>query len=159
MMIAELYRQRRRELSRLRALSVRVTELSAAASREVFARFVAQFVASDRAPELMRVVSQGPFFFRELDYGRWLRLDAQPVVAGAGMAWLAGGRRGAACVRFDRWAALPAVRIGVDRMRDEWALSWPGVYISFEARRALSVSIDYDVTCCDLSSLGASPYR
>jgi hypothetical protein len=158
-MIAELLGQRRRELSRLRALSVKVTELSAAASREAFGRFAAQFVASEKAQQLVLTMEELPSVFREVDYGRWLRADARSVVAEPGMRWLSRGRRGAVCVRFDRWAGLPGVRIGLDRMRDEWALSWPGVFVSFEARRALSVSIDYEVTCCDLSALGGSPYR
>src|SRR5262245_9556223 len=107
-MIVEPLRQRRRELSRLRALSVRVTELSARASREAFDRLAAQFVTSERAQELLVVMCQVPSVFREVDYGPWLRLDVRPAVVGAGMGWLSGGRRGAACIRFDRWTGLPA---------------------------------------------------
>src|SRR5262245_42490779 len=123
-MMAELLRQRRRELSRLRGLSVKVSELSAAASREAFGRFASQFVAPEKAPELVAVTGArtGAVAVREMDYGTWLRADARVVVAGAGMKWLSAGRRGAAIVRFDRWAGFPGVRLGADRMRDEWAL-------------------------------------
>ena len=87
------------------------------------------------------------------------RPDARPREADGRLAWLAAGVRSTSCIRFDRWAGFPAMRFSIDRMRNEWALSWPGAYVSFDARRALSVSIDYEITCCDLGALGSSPYR
>jgi hypothetical protein len=44
-------------------------------------------------------------------------------------------------------------------MDDVWAASWPGLFVSFDAGRALAVSIDYEVLRSDLRVPRASPYR
>jgi hypothetical protein len=158
-MIAELRRIRRWELSRLRALSVEVSELAADLSRKVIWQFAEQFVGPERARQFLSAVETARFTGREVDYSRWMRQDARVPRERPGVAWLSRGRLWGACIRFDRRAIFRPLEMSMARMEDEWVLSWPGAYVSFDTRRAMSVSIDYEVTCCDLSSLGASPYR
>jgi hypothetical protein len=151
----------RREIKRLRALRVKLAELTPARSRALFERFAGEFVGPERAPVYLDEVRRAGDRGLGIDHGRWLRPDCAVVLLGsAGCArWLAGGRRGARCVRFDRRAELPAVEIAIDTMDDVWAASWPGLFVSFDAGRALAVSIDYEVRCSDLRVPRASPYR
>ncbi len=158
-MLAELRRLRRRDVARLRLVSVEVQELSAKASREAMAELAQRFVEPDRVGAFLTVVEAARVSLREVAYGRWLREDGRPPERRPRLSWLSGGRAGATCLRFDRRVVLPALRLGIDDMPDEWAFSWPGLYVSFEDRRAIVVSIDYEVTCCDLSAPAASPYR
>jgi hypothetical protein len=150
----------RREIKRLRALRVKLAELTPARSRALFERFAGEFVGPERAPVYLDEVRRAGDRGLGIDHGRWLRPDCAVVLGSAGCArWLAGGRRGARCVRFDRRAELPAVEIAIDTMDDVWAASWPGLFVSFDAGRALAVSIDYEVRCSDLRVPRASPYR
>jgi hypothetical protein len=148
----------RREIKRLRALRVKLAELAPARSHALFERFAGEFVGPERAPVFLREVQRAGGLC--VDPGRWLRPDCAVVLGSAGCArWLAGGRRGARCVRFDRRPGLPAVEIAIDTMDDVWAASWPGLFVSFDAGRALAVSIDYEVLRSDLRVPRASPYR
>jgi hypothetical protein len=157
--LAELRRLRRREISRLRALSVDVSELSVKRSRAALSTFVEQFVAPEQAAGFLAVVEAARASHREVDYARWMRQDGRPPQRRPRLRWLSAGREGATCLRFDPRVVLQALRLSVDGMQDVWAFSWPGAYVSFDDRRAMVVSIDYEVTCCDLSAAGASPYR
>jgi hypothetical protein len=158
-MIAELRRIRRRQIARLRALSVEVTELSAKKSRAALLELADKFIGPERAAGFLEVVEAARACRREVDYTRWLRADGRPPERRPRLGWLVGERPRAVCIRFDRRVLFPALRLGLDGMQDEWAFSWPGAYVSFADRRALVVSLDYEVTCCDLSTPGASPYR
>ena len=150
----------RREIKRLRALRVKVAELSPARSRALFERFAGEFVGPERAPVYLDEVERAGGRGLPVDHGRWLRPDCEVVLGSAGCArWLAGGRRGARCVRFDRRAGLPAVEIAIDTLDDVWAASWPGLFVSFDAGRAIAVSINYEVLRSDLRVPRASPYR
>jgi hypothetical protein len=150
----------RREIKRLRALRVKLAELAPARSHALFERFAGEFVGPERAPVFLAEVRRAGGRGLCVDPGRWLRPDCAVVLGSAGCArWLAGGRRGARCVRFDRRAGLPAVEIAIDTMDDVWAASWPGLFVSFDAGRALAVSIDYEVLRSDLRVPRASPYR
>ena len=158
-MIAELRRIRKRQLARLRALAVEVSELSSKKSREALLELADKFIGPERAAGFLEAVEAARVSRREVDYARWLRSDGRPPERKPRLGWLVGGRPGAMCVRFDRRVIFPALRLGLDGMLDEWAFTWPGAYVSFDDRRALVVSLDYEVTCCDLSMPGASPYR
>jgi hypothetical protein len=158
-MMRELRRIQRRHIARLRELQVAATELSAAGSRAALGQFAEMFVLPERAADFLLAIEAARAAMRELEYGRWLRQDAPPVEHRPHLGWLSRGRPGAACIRLDRRVVFPALHLPLDRMLDEWALSWPGAYVSFETRRAIVVSLDYELTCCDLSALGQSPYR
>lgn len=50
----------------------------------------------------------------------------------------------------------PTGRVGAARTR---TALWPGVFVSFEAGRALTVSIDYEIARSDLRASRSSPCR
>jgi len=75
------------------------------------------------------------------------------------LGWLAAGRVDARCVRLDRRGAMPALRIDLGTMDEGWVTSWPGVFVHFDAGRALAVTVHYEVFQCDLHACTGSPYR
>lgn len=147
---------RRYELARLRALGVAVTELGQARSRALVERFVREFVEPERSAHVLEEVRQQRF--GELD--RWTREDCTQRASGRGcLSWLGPQERGGRCVRLEKRASLPALEIVVATLEDTWAASWPGVFVNFEAGRALVITIDYEVRRCDRGASKRSPYR
>ncbi len=147
---------RRYELARLRALGVELAVIEPRRSRSLFNRFVHEFVDPDqRAHVLEEVARQG---FGDLD--RWMREDCTRQTSGRGcLAWLGPHEPGARCVRFETRPGLSALEITVATMDDTWASSWPGVFVNFDAGRALVITVDYEVRRCDRGALRRSPYR
>ena len=147
---------RRYELARLRALGVAITELGQPRSRALLERFVREFVEPERSAHLLEEVKQQRL--GELD--RWMREDCTQRASGRGcLAWLGPRERGGRCVRLEKRASLPALEIEIATLEDTWAASWPGVFVNFEAGRALVITIDYEVRRCDRGALQRSPYR
>jgi hypothetical protein len=124
-------------------------------SRALFLRFVDEFVdPAQRALVLDEVARRGC-----ADLDRALRDDCTRQTSGRGcLAWLDPPERGGRCVRFETRPGLSALEITVATLEDTWAASWPGVFVSFEAGRALVVTVDYEVRRCDRGAR-RSPYR
>jgi hypothetical protein len=150
----------RGEIGRLRALRVKVAELGPARGRAVVERFAREFVDPERTGAYLEAIRRAGEHDIGIDHDRWLRPDCTAPESGRGcLQWLTRGVRGARCVRFDRRARLPVVEIAIDTMQDAWAASWPGLFICFDAARALAVSLDYEVSGCDLRAMRSTPYR
>lgn len=158
-MIAELRHIHRQRLRRLRELAVEVKELSASQSQAALARFAAAFIGAERAEAFLGAVQAARESHRELDYGRWLWRGEPPPALQPRFGWLSDWRPGVSCVRFDLRVALTTVSLDTYGMLDEWAFSWPGVYVSFENQRAMLVSLEREVMCYDLLAPGKAPYR
>ncbi len=60
-------------------------------------------------------------------------------------------------VRLDRRAAR-VVTIEAHTLQPSWLLSWPGVYVADDLRRAIAVGVDYELVFCD-AALSHQPYR
>ncbi|MFS8069825.1 MAG: hypothetical protein ACMG6S_25960 [Byssovorax sp.] len=147
---------RRYELARLRALGVEITELGQPRSRALLERFVREFVEPERSAHVLDEVKRQ----RLGDLDRWMREDCTQRTSGRGcLAWLGPRERGGRCVRLEKRASLSAMEIVVATLEDTWAASWPGVFVNFEAGRALVITIDYEVRRCDRGGLRRSPYR
>lgn len=147
---------RRYELARLRALGVEVAELGAARSRGLFERFVREFVEPERIADFLREVRHQGLG----DLHRFLREDCTQRTRGRGcLGWLWPAERAGRCVRFEKRVELPALEIAVATMDETWAASWPGVFVNFEAGRALVITVDYEVLRCDRGAMRRSPYR
>jgi hypothetical protein len=130
------------------------------ASRRLFERFVGEFVEKEHGARLRAEAARRAVWGGGLDIERWLRPDCtRRASAEGGMRWLGREDPAARCVRFERHAHMPALEIALATMDDTWAGSWPGVFVRFEAGRALVVSLDYEVFRCDLRAGGATPYR
>lgn len=147
---------RRDELGRLRGLGVEITEISRARTRALFDRFVREFIAPEHAARFFEDVQR-----RGLDdLQRWMRHDRTlRAVAEGSLAWLAPRAEAGRCVRFEKRADLPALEVELATLDETWATSWPGAFVSFEAGRALVVTVDYEVLRCDRGARGMSPYR
>lgn len=158
-MIDELRRIHRRQIARLRALSVPVEELSREASMAALTRFAKAFLGAERTGDFLTEVIAAQASGREVDYGRWLWQGAPLPALKPRFGWLSDWMPGTTCVRFDRRVAFPALRLAIPAMADEWAFSWPGAYASFDKGRAILVSLDGEVTCFELSPTGRSHYR
>jgi len=158
-MIDDLYRLHRRQLSRLRDLSVQVHELPAEEAHEALLRFTRQFIGVERAEAFLAEVGAARSRHREVEYGQWLWEGSPLPDLKPRFGWLSDWMPAATCIRFDRRVTFPALRLGVPGMLDEWAFSWPGAYVSFDTSRALLVSLDYEVTCYHLLTVGKPPYR
>jgi hypothetical protein len=147
---------RREQVQRLRGLGVRIAELSAETSRRLFERFALEFADPEQAPNLLK---QAAGQHEILDLERWTRSDCTRRAIGRGsLRWLTGGKSGVSCVRFERSPRLSALAILVDTLDEAWATSWPGAFVDFESRRALFITIDYEVHQCGLR-VGRAPYR
>jgi hypothetical protein len=151
----------RDEVERLQALGVVLTEIPPARAREILARFVREFVDPARGDQLEEELGRAQRAERAFDFERWLRPECVRHRGGAPgcVRWLASRARGARCVRFERSTHLPALAIDLATLEDEWAASWPGVFVSFEAARAVVVTVDYEELRCDVRASRGAPYR
>ncbi|APR79364.1 Hypothetical protein A7982_04711 [Minicystis rosea] len=145
---------------RLSDLGVVLSTASAARTRVLFARFVDEFVEPSRGAELMALREDREDRHRPVEIARWLRPDRTRRGGPMGcMRWLSEGHASARCVRFDRRGSLPAIEIDPTTIDDTWAASWPGVFVSFEAGRAVVITLDYEDIRCDVRAALATPYR
>jgi len=161
----------RAQMARLTALGVGLVEIPPARTRALFDRFVDEFLDPSGAADLSRELAAPPEARRALDFDRWLRPECvrraehgarSSLRSGAAgcVAWLLAGSPAASpCVRFERTAHLPALAVDLATLEDAWAASWPGVFVSFEAGRAVVVTVDYEEIRCEVRAPAASPYR
>lgn len=158
---------RRDAVERLLGLGVTLAEIPAARSRHLLARFVDEFVDPERAPALTAEISGSHLVPRRpLDFDRWLRPECVRrgrVAADGCVRWLREGigasQPAPPCIRFERAADLPALAVDLSTLDDTWAASWPGLFVSFEAARAVAVTLDYEEIRCDLHPARGTPYR
>jgi hypothetical protein len=149
----------RQQLLRLRALGAEFEVLGRARSAEVQRRFAEQFVdpaeLSSVIPALLARTLDGRCFA----FDRVLRPDgsSHPARSVSSLRWLTADYREPRCHRLEPYPALPALTIVASSLEESWAAAWPGVLVSFETRRALVVTLDYERIHCDLG--GRSPYR
>lgn len=136
-----------------------VRELTPAETRAALGQFASVFLGVTRAPAFLLEVDAAQTSGREVKYGQWLSHGQPPPTLRPRFGWLSNWMPGTTCIRFERNASLPALRLSIAPMLDEWALSWPGAYVSFDAQRAMIVSLDLDVTCYDPSPTRNTPYR
>ena len=145
---------RRDEIARLVTLGVALTEVPVGRSRVLLARFIDEFVDPSRAGELRLALG------RPVELDRWLRPSCVQSGGTIGcVRWLAAAAPAARCVRFERSAILPALDIDLATLDDTWAASWPGLFVSFDAGRALAVTLDYEEVRCDVRAPRGTPYR
>jgi hypothetical protein len=160
----------RAQVGRLTALGVGLVEIPPSRARALLDRFVREFLDPCRADELSRELDRPRGAARPLDYDRWVRPECvrsegpgrRASLCGGAVgcvAWLLAGSAAAPCVRFERSPDLPALAIDLATLDDTWAASWPGLFVSFEAGRAVVVTLDYEEIRCDVRAPGASPYR
>jgi hypothetical protein len=145
---------RQRAVARLEALGVALAEIPLDRSRPLLARFVDEFVEPSRVRQLHLELG------RPLALERWLRPECIHDRGSLGcVRWLAGSVPGARCVRFERSVTLPALIIDLATLDDTWAASWPGLFVSFDAGRAVVVTLDYEEVRCDVRAARGTPYR
>jgi hypothetical protein len=149
----------RRQLLRLRALGAEFEVLGRAESHEVRRRFAEQFVDPAELPSVIPALLARALDGRCFAFDRVLRPDgsSHPTRAVSSLRWLTADFREPRCHRFEPYPNLPALAIVATSLEEAWAASWPGVIVSFETRRALVVTLDYERIHCDLG--GRSPYR
>jgi hypothetical protein len=151
---------RRDEIERLQALGVVLAEIPPAPARALLARFVREFVDPARGARLSEELARVDPSPRAFDFERWLRPECVRRRGASGcVRWLASRAGGARCVRFERSVHLPALAIDLSTIDDTWAASWPGVFVSFEAARAVVVTVDYEEVRCDVRVARGTPYR
>ena len=135
-------------------------EIAPARARPLLARFIDEFIDPERAAELRALLDASGARDLPFELARWLRPDrARRADAGGCARWLASGRTPARCLRFERRASLPALEIDLATLDDTWAASWPGVFVSFAAGRAVMVTLDYEELRCHLRATPATPYQ
>lgn len=110
-MIDELRRVHRRQIARLRDLSVDVRELAPEASREAMVRFAREFLGAERTGDFVVEVDAALAAFREVDYGRWLWQGAPPPALKPRFGWLSDWMPRTPRPWVDRRVALPALRL------------------------------------------------
>jgi hypothetical protein len=161
---------RRAQIGRLTALGVGLVEIPSARARPLLDRFVREFLDPSHTAELSRELAAPRGAAGALEFDRWLRPEcvrraetgARSSLRGGAagcVAWLLAGSAAASCVRFERTAHLPALAVDLATLEDAWAASWPGLFVSFEAGRAVVVTVDYEEIRCDVRAPAGSPYR
>jgi hypothetical protein len=153
-------------IERLQALGVACVEISPDRSRSLLARFVGEFIDPARVDGLEAELARLHVAPHTLDFDPWLRPDCvhRGGVIGCVRWLLAGARVGRLssrfdCVRFERAAGMPALALDLTTMDEAWAASWPGVFVSFAAGRAVVVTLDYEQVRCDVRAARGTPYR
>jgi len=142
----------RRRLDRLRHLGVGLSALDDAMTRALVQRFGEAFVDPAHHAAFAAALART----RGLDYDRFLRPDCvRPPPLGGSLPWLGAGSPDARCYRLEREAWLPAVELQVRSLDETWATSWPGVFVSFHAARAVVVTLDYERIHCELRQRAA----
>lgn len=142
-------------IERLRALGVVLVPLPLRETRALQRRFREAFVDPSQQDEYARVLEGG----RAIEHQRFLRADSVRPLGprGSSLAWLTSGSARTQCHRMEREPWLPAVHLVPGSVEETWVASWPGVFVSFDAGRALVVTLDYERIYCDLR--GRTPYR
>ncbi|EYF00895.1 hypothetical protein [Chondromyces apiculatus] len=142
-------------LGQLRKLGAVLAPLDQPATQAIHRRFMESFVDPLRHDELLWALSKR----RPIDHHRFLRADVvwPSAPAGASIAWLTAGSPEAGCFRLEREPWLPGVRLQPASLDEVWVGSWPGVFVCFDAGRAVLVTLDYERIFCNLR--GRSPYR
>jgi hypothetical protein len=147
----------RGQIERLRALGVEVAEIGRGATDALAERFAQEFVDPDLNWHFLAEIRKAETV---VDFDRWIRPDRLSRGRARGcLGWLAAGRVETRCVRLDRRGGMPALRIDLGTMAETWANSWPGVFVHFDAGRALAVTVHYEIFQCDLHACSGSPYR
>lgn len=157
--VAHLRQIRLNQITRLREFGVIVRDLPSNAARDVFWKFGSAFVGGDQLLSYWAEVNAAQSTFRELDFDRWLRRDGRPELKVPSIGWVVNRLAGRFLYRLERRVAFGVAHVGVDFFRDEWAFSWPGAYVSFDHKRAITVSNDYEVAWYDMRPTVNSPYR
>ncbi|AKT42744.1 hypothetical protein [Chondromyces crocatus] len=142
-------------LGQLRKLGAIFAPLGQEETRTFHRRFLESFVDPLRYEELVAALTRR----RAIDHHRFLRAD---VVRGGAppqgaIAWLTSGSPSTACIRIEREPWLPGLHLQPTSLEEIWLSSWPGVFVCFEAGRAILVTLDYERIYCTLG--GRSPYR
>jgi hypothetical protein len=151
---------RRDEIARLTALGAAVTELTFAATREHLLRFARELVEPAQSELFFEALARAASAQRPFAYERWVRADAIARFDRVGcVRWLMEGAETARGIRFDRFPELPAMEIDLTTIQDAWAASWPGVLASFEAGRAVVITLDYEEIRCEVRAGRGTPYR
>lgn len=151
---------RRIEVDRLEELGVVMTEIAPSSAAKLLVRFVEEFVDPRDAGALLDHLEASHAEGRALEIARWIRPDRARRGGPLGCArWLAAGRDRARCVRFERRVRMPALEIDLATLDDAWAASWPGVFVNFDAGRAVVITLDYEDVRCDVREGRSTPYR
>ncbi len=140
------------EIARIRALGVVVTFLQLSPALALRKRVAEVFVVPDAHERVMFPTKAVPF-------ESLLRVELQvPRPIGSAVEWLCereAGWRG--ILRLDRVASR-VVTVQPQTIEPTWLLSWPGVYVAADMKRAIAVGVDYEVVFCD-AVLRPQPYR
>jgi len=133
------------------------TTIDAAQSLALLTRFANEFVVPSKHEAFVMALRRSPVKQKAFDYERYLRPDCTADVTDGRdlLRWLAAGEDEASCIFFQRHAFRPASRFSISSLREDRAMSWPGLFVNFNACRALAVTLDLERFCCDLGRIRA----
>ena len=127
-------------------------EIDPEQTRVLLGRFVEEFVEPARREALSMLLRRSPAKQRPIDYERVLRSDRTvDATADANLLrWLSAEGRHPYCYFLQRDARRPATRMRIATLNESLATSWPGVFVNFDAGRAIAVTPDMQRVKCDV---------
>lgn len=112
------------------------------------------YVEPGKRDRFWALVSRAPRRRELLDYSKFLcssfASDARASLPLMVNEWLTSNGAHPACHRFDQRATVPVCMIQMRSVEPSMVASWPGLFVEFEAGRALAVGLDGERTFCDL---------
>jgi hypothetical protein len=127
------------------------SELDADEGRVLLARFVREFVQPQKQEALMARIQRRSAKQVTLDYERYLpEACTEDVTAGKEiLRWLSVDGAHSVCFFFPRNISRPVTRLDISFLREHVATSWPGLFVNFDAGRALAVTLDMERFRCE----------
>lgn len=123
-------------------MGIGVEEMSPVQSRALLVQFLGDFVDPERKDSFALALRRSPVRQRPVDYERVLRSDR--IVSDAGgtdlLRWLSRDGTSPYCHFFQRQAWKPAARFLISSLSEPISTSWPGIFVNFDAGRALVVT-------------------
>lgn len=122
----------------------------------LWGRLVEEYLDPRKREKFCAVLGRSPKKRESLEYATFLRpectVDVSTGLPQSLMNWLTSNGTHGICHRFDQRTTIPICALEVHSLDPAIATSWPGLFVEFEAGRALAITLDAERFSCDIRS-------
>jgi hypothetical protein len=122
----------------------------------LWGRLVEEYLDPQKREKFCAILKRSPKKRESLEYATFLRpactIDVTTRLPQLLVSWLTSNGAHGTCYRFDQRTTIPICALEVHSLDPAIATSWPGLYVEFEAGRALAITLDAERFSCDIRS-------